>query len=80
MSAHIGLNVIPFPRKREKSLCMLREAVWTLERTELSRIGVIMSRLVDDALHDAEEEEFYERVKTAYALYERILIEGDRLC
>ena len=79
MSAFTDLNVIPFPRRREKSLRMLREAVWTLERTELSRIGVIMSRLVDDALHDAEEEEFYERVKTAYALYERILVEGDRL-
>jgi len=85
-------NIIPFPGVAiaepnycpqspppEKSVDALREVVWTLDRSDLTRMGIMMSRYTDDALHEDAETDFYERAKVAFAIYERILIEGDRL-
>lgn len=85
-------NVIPFPvasatardgvpaaQPPEKSIQALREAVWTLNPGDLTRVGIMMSRYIDEALQDDAETDFYERAKAAFAIYERILIEGDRL-
>ena len=63
----------------EKTLDVLREAIWQLDPGELLTATGSLVSLAMDASERGDDTDFYDRTKAAYLALERVLIEGARI-